>query len=75
VHDDLVRLNQYRLKKDLSFRALGQLTGIPERTLATVLTQADLQPWDRTLFKVQEFLRTLPPEDAAIVELPREATR
>lgn len=65
MHEDLQRLNSYRLRKDLSFRALGELTGIPHRTLATLLTTPGAKPFDRTLFKIREFLNALPADDGA----------
>lgn len=60
MHPDLVRLNRYRLDKDLSFRALAVRVGVPYRTLYALLTRPELDPYDRTLDKIQRFLSAMP---------------
>jgi len=56
MQPELVRLNRIRLKEDLSFRELGDQCGIPEPTMRRVLQAADPVIYDRTLYKIREYL-------------------
>lgn len=53
---ELDQLNQIRLDEDLTFRELGDLTGISRGTLHVLLTSTRPQPYERTRHKIRRFL-------------------
>ena len=53
----LQQLNRIRLRENLSYAQLGQRCGIPEPTMRRILQAADPVVYDRTLYKIQEYLK------------------
>jgi transcriptional regulator with XRE-family HTH domain len=62
---DLVeRLDQMRLANDWSYRQLADAmqhagVGVSSQTLHQLLTDRSIQPFDRTLYKIRQFLDVL----------------
>ena len=59
-YPELAALDRYRVEQDMTYRDLGQAVGVPWRSLYSLLTNSKARPYDRTLFKIQRFLNTLP---------------
>ena len=55
---EIVELNRIRLERDLTYQRLADETGISLQTLYRILNQPNARLRDRTLYKVQRFLRT-----------------
>ena len=65
--DVVTRLSRYRLAHDLTFSQLAdamRAAGYPvkSRLLQVALTGRCAQPWDRTLYKFEQFLKRVEPE-------------
>jgi plasmid maintenance system antidote protein VapI len=54
--NEVLELARIRLEEDLSYRALGEAIGLPERTITRILTTPNPRLYDRTLFKIRRYL-------------------
>jgi len=65
VVTELAELNRIRLERDLTYEQLAELTGIKQVTLYRIMTTVNPKLRDRTLYKVQKFLRNTKTTGAA----------
>jgi hypothetical protein len=61
---ELTELNAYRVRENLTYRALATQVGVAWRTLYGLLNASNPRPYDRTLYKIRRFLESRRPKSA-----------